>query len=324
MAEPCLLIGDIGGTNARFALANTDNPGFTDQLTLKCTDFDSADQAIRHYLKETDAGSPDVICFAAAGPLVNRQIQLTNNHWLLSEKNLEDQFSLSGIKLLNDFEAIAYSIPFLCEEDCLRVGEARPAALDIPHYMLGILGPGTGLGSVGLRKYNDILIPIPGEASHSGFAPETARQIEILTMLRQRLERVSVERLISGSGIENIYWALGRLGGNSDEWHSAAEIFDLAQKNDRRAAETIDLFFEILGQVAGDQALALGAENGIFIAGGIVQRYPQLILNSRFREGFENKGRHRALMEKIPTQVILHRYSGLLGAAYYALKLWTR
>jgi len=317
-----LLIGDIGGTNARFALADPKQPGFTRERTLQCAEYASADDAIKAYLKDIGAKAPDVICLAAAGPIVEQRVRFTNNPWTIASSELARHFDIERVRLLNDFEAIAYSIPFLGEQDCLPFGLPESAPLHAEHYTVGIVGPGTGLGAVGLRKHGDLLIPIAGEASHSGFAPETQVQIDMLSVLRERYDRVSSERFVSGPGIENIYWALCRIHGEQRPQLKAAEIFaKAADRSDTRAAEAVQMFFEILGQVAGDYALSLGAKDGIFIAGGIVRRYPDLLENSRFRSGFEAKGRHRSLMEKIPTRLVLHEQPGLLGASYCALQL---
>lgn len=322
MARKQLLIGDIGGTNARFALADPKRPAFSDVRTLQCAEFASAEAAIRHYLDELGAPPPDVICLAAAGPIVDQRVRLTNNPWRIAGAELAEHFDIDRVRLLNDFEAIAYSIPFLGHEDCLAFGLPEPRPLDQEHYTVGILGPGTGLGAVGLRKHGDLLLPIAGEAGHVGFAPESRVQMDMLAALRERYDRVSMERFVSGPGLENIYWALCQIHGEQRPQLTAAEIFAKAQdRSDPRASEALQTFFEILGQVAGDFALSLGAQHGIFIAGGIVKRYPQLLEDSRFRSGFERKGRHRSIMERIPTQLILHDQPGLLGAAYCALEL---
>jgi len=322
-AGACLLIGDIGGTNARFALANIGSPGFAEAHTLKCDDFESADAAIKQYLESVGASSPSVICLAAAGPIIDGHVRFTNNHWEIAADELAAEFSIEGVQLLNDFEAIAYSVPLLTADDCMPLGLPEPAPLDGEHYMVGVIGPGTGLGAVGLRKYGNVLLPIAGEAGHGGFAPETQVQMDILRALRQRFDRVSSERLVSGPGVENIYWALMRIHGEKRAHLSAAEIFTAALENtDPLASEAVQMFFEVFGQVAGDLALTLGAEDGILVAGGISKRYPDLLKNSGFRAGFENKGRYRSLMERIPTQLILHDQPGLLGAAYCALKLY--
>jgi glucokinase len=318
----CLLIGDIGGTNARFALADPAKPGFSDVETLQCNDYESADAAIKHYLEIVRAGAPDVICLAAAGPIIDRRVRFTNNHWEIAADELAVEFSIDAVQLLNDFEAIAYSVPFLTTADCMPVGLPEPKPLDAEDYMVGIIGPGTGLGAVGLRRHEELYLPIAGEASHGGFAPETQVQIDILEALRERFDRVSSERLVSGPGLQNIYWALTRIHGEKRAQLTPAEIFRAAADNtDSLAAEAVQMFFEVFGQVAGDLALTLGAEDGIFIAGGISKRYPDLLKNSGFRHGFENKGRHRSLMERVPTQLILHDQPGLLGAAYCALQL---
>lgn len=322
MPDTCLLIGDIGGTNARFALADPAVPAFSNVVTMQCDDFDSADLAIKRYLKSVKAASPDAICLAAAGPIVDRRVRFTNNHWQIAAEELAADFSIDAVRLLNDFEAIAYSIPFLAKDDCMPIGLPEPQPLVAEHYTVGVIGPGTGLGAVGLRRHRDLYLPIAGEASHGGFAPETKVQIDILSALRERFDRVSSERLVSGPGLENLYWALARIHGEKRAQPGVAEIFTAALDNsDEIAAEAVQMFFEILGQVAGDLALTLGAEDGVYIAGGIAKRYPELLKNSRFRSGFESKGRHRSLMERVPTQLILHDQPGLLGAAYCALQM---
>jgi len=314
MADPSLLIGDIGGTNARFALADRNFPGYSDVATLQCADYATADAAIEDYLESVGARSPDVICLAAAGPIVDERVRFTNNPWTIAADELAADFSTSAVRLLNDFEAIAYSIPFLSSDAGLP---------DQERFTVGIVGPGTGLGTAGLRKQGAAFIPISAEAGHAGFAPETELQDEILSTLRQKFDRVSVECLVSGPGLQNIYWALGERRWPGSEQSSAAEIFAKAIEGaSYHAVEAVQLFFEIFGQFAGDLALTLGAEDGVFIAGGIVHRYPELFAASKFRAGFENKGSYRSLMERIPTQLILHEQPGLLGASYVALELF--
>ena len=320
MTDVCLLIGDIGGTNARFALADTDAPGFSNEQVLKCADFASAELAIKHYLEAIGAPPPTAICLAAAGPIVDHRVRFTNNEWSIAVEELQDAFSIRPVTLLNDFEAIAYSVPFLAESDCMPVGLPEAGKLPDHDYTIGILGPGTGLGAVGLCRRADQYIPITGEASHAGFSPERQVQVDILIALRERFDRVSAERLVSGPGLQNIYWALTRIHGEQRPHMSPAEIFEQGINNtDPRAAESVHMFFEVLGQVAGDLALTLGAEDGMFIAGGVVQRYPDILANSQFRSGFESKGRHRSLMERIPTKLITHTQPGLLGASYRVL-----
>ncbi len=313
-----LLIGDIGGTNARFAIAHTDGPGFALEQSYLCADFATVTDAIRHYLNQIGAASPETICLAGAGPIVDGQIKLTNNRWTISTSELRQAFQIETVRLLNDFEAIAYSIPAIPIAEMLPIGPLQPSLLDSPHYTVAVIGPGTGLGAVGLRRYEEHYIAIVGEASHSGFAPETDEQVDLLTALRERFGRVSSERLVSGSGLENLYRALAQIDGVNRPPLAAPEIALAGHnKRDPLAGRAVGIFYQILGQVAGDIALTLGASDGIYIAGGITQRYPQALVESRFRSGFESKGRHRKLMERIPTQLIMHRQPGLLGASSY-------
>ncbi len=322
MTQGTLLIGDIGGTNARFALADPDGVGFSQALTLKCADFASANAAVQYYLEEISAPAPTVICLAAAGPLIGDSIKVTNNHWNISSGDIRGMFKIGSVRLLNDFEALAYSIPLLGTDDCMAIGLPLPRKLSGDNFNVAIIGPGTGLGTAGLCRRGDLLIPIAGEGGHIGFAPESDLQIEVLKVLRERFERVPVERLVSGPGIENIYEALTLIHGEERTQLTAAEIFAAATTdNEARAKETVSLFFDVLGQVAGDLALTLIARDGVFIAGGIAKRYPELMASSGFRNGFESKGPHRALMKSIPTQLITHAEPGLLGSAYCARKL---
>ncbi|MDH4126261.1 MAG: glucokinase [Gammaproteobacteria bacterium] len=322
MTRSSLLIGDIGGTNARFALASPDVAHYSSELLLPCAEYESAQLAIDHFLKKTGAGAPQIICLAVAGPVVAQKVRFTNNRWSLDASELARKYPGSSVRLLNDFEAIAYSIPFLGADDSVLVGLPDSAPLPADNYTLGIIGPGTGLGAVGLKRVNKTDIAIAGEAGHIGFAPATRVQLEILTALRDRFDRVSSERLVCGPGLENLYWALGRVHGQEWPQLSAEKIFAAAASGaDSKASEAVQLFFEILGQVAGDFALTIGAVDGIFIAGGIVPRYPEMFANSRFRSGFENKGRYRSMMESIPTRLILHAHPGLLGAAAVAQQM---
>ena len=322
MREQTLLIGDIGGTNARFALAGADKVGFGNAMTLQCAEFTSSIDAIKHYLGEVNAPSPAVVCLAAAGPVIDESISVTNNHWTLSVAEIRQELGVNASKVINDFEAVAWSIPHIDERFLESVGQASQKPLPADNFNVAIVGPGTGLGTGGLCKRDGLLVPLVGEGGHIGFAPKSKVQIELLEVLRDRFERVCVERLVSGSGLENIYWALHVLRGDKQAQSSAAEIFAAANDGtDAVAADATQLFFEILGQVAGDIALVLGAFDGVYLAGGIVKRYPEMLHISGFRNAFESKGHHRSMMERIPTRLITYDEPGLLGAAHLALEL---
>jgi len=322
MHDRSLLIGDIGGTNARFALASSDEVGLASAMTLQCADFETSVAAIRHFLEAVSAPTPAAVCLAAAGPVIEESVSVTNNHWTLSTAELRNELGTDRVQLLNDFEAIAWSIPYIKDEFLESVGQVSQMSLPAESFNTAIVGPGTGFGTGGLYKRDGLLMPLVGEGGHIGFAPKSKTQIELLEVLREKFERVSVERLLSGSGIENIYWALHVLRGEARKHLSAAGIFAAAgDGTDPVAADATQLFYEILGQVAGDIALLFGANDGVYLAGGIVKRYPEMLHISGFRNAFESKGHHRSMMERIPTRLITYDEPGLLGAAHCVLEL---
>ena len=316
-SETCV-IGDIGGTNARFAIACPDRTGFTAEVAYACAGFPSLESAIEAYLR--DAGLPGAggICLAVAGPIVGGAVQFTNSHWRIAESPLKAEFATDRVRLINDFEAVARAIPLLPPDACHPIGAAPAPDLTEGDFTIGVLGPGTGLGAAGLVRRGGVTAPLVTEAGHVGFAPETAEQRELLGRLQDRFGRVSDERLVSGAGLENIH---GAFNPGSDRGIGAAGIFDLARSGDAGATRSVSLFFEVLGQIAGNLALSMGAFQGIYIAGGIAQRHLDLFEASRFRTGFENKGRHRAIMAAIPTLAITHPQPGLLGASHVAREL---
>lgn len=313
------LIGDLGGTYARFALADGPCGMFTHAVTYESRQFASPEAAILAYLHHADCGTPGAICLAVAAPVVGQTARFLNSEWVVDGPTLSQGFGGAPIRLVNDFHAIAHAIPTLVPEHVEPIGARRPWLPETGDFTVGLIGPGTGLGVSGLLRVDGRLKALDSEGGHRGFAPETERQLEVLKSLRMQYERVSDERLLSGSGIENIYRALQDRHGEIPANRDAAEIFQLGvDRRECAAAEAVDMFFEILGQVAGNLALTLGARDGIYVAGGIARRYPQCLQSGAFRAGFENKGRHRSLMEQIPTGLITHPDPGLVGAAILA------
>ncbi len=320
MAESYRLVADIGGTNARFALIEPLATDYSNESVLLCGDFISPEQAITHYLEAAGVTQLQAICFAVAGPVTDGSVELTNNNWHIRAAALQSAFCVSEVKLLNDFEAIAYSLSVLKPADLKVIGLPPAPDLAVARFTVGVVGPGTGLGAAALLKREERLYSLITEGGHVGFAPENGLQRAVWEVLVGRFGRVSDERLLSGSGLENIYTALSEIHDIPAHLVSAAEIF--AQSDDNfLASETVSLFFEALGQVAGNFALSTGAFDGIYIAGGIANRYPNLLASSAFRSGFENKGRHRHIMEGIPTLLITHPQPGLLGASVVARDL---
>ena len=313
------LIGDIGGTNARFALARADELDHVAEQVYACSDYSSLESAIDAYLRDVGMTGVAAICLAVAGPLFGGAVQFTNSPWRISETPLKERFATDRVRLVNDFEATAWAVPLLSPDDRQPIGDVPAPDLTGGDFTIGVLGPGTGLGAAGLLRRSAFTAALVTEAGHVGFAPENSEQRELLARLQDRFERVSDERLASGAGLENIYRAFNP---GADRDIGAAEIFDLARSRDAGAVRSVDLFFELLGQIAGNLALSIGAFQGIYIAGGIAQRHLDLLTASRFRSGFENKGRHRSIMSRIPTLAITHPQPGLLGAGQIARQLF--
>jgi glucokinase len=315
MTSPEVLIADIGGTNARFALRTDDEPYFKEVQTLKCADFPHLFDAIDRYIEMTQPSSISHFCFAVAGPVQEQRIDFLNNHWSASAAELKARYKLKRAVLLNDFVAIAYSLPALGGDDLMQVGEcAKPLAHKDFSYC--VIGPGSGLGIAGLRAKAGLLYAIDTEGGHTGFAPLNQRQRDVLAVLQQRYHRVSNERLVSGPGLENLYLALNQIEGFKGKPKTAQEIAN--DDKDPLCQEAVSLFLEVLGQVAGDAALALGAFDGVFIGGGITPRFPHRLQNSKFRQGFADKGRYCETMQDVPTWLIKHPNAGLLGASVFA------
>ena len=319
MNTPTILIADIGGTNARFALADSSTQQFTQTQTLQASEFERLTDAINTYLNSQDISDIQGICLAVAGPIKNEAVVFTNSHWQVNCADLRTQYGIEFAQLLNDWEAIAHSLSHLASDDLSEIGGAWEN-LAKEDYTLGALGPGSGLGTSGLVHRSGHSSPIIAEGGHAGFAPENRLQVEILDYLHRKFDdRVSRERLLSGPGIVNIYEALCEINKQDNAGIGASDIANQAfNHNDQVCQQTLEVFFEILGQVAGDIALTLGAYQGMFIGGGICQRYPEQLARSNFRRAFENKGRYKYLMKDIPTRLITHNNPGLLGASVYA------
>lgn len=314
------LVADIGGTNARFAIAQSQSSGYHHERSYVCEDFPSIEAAIAVYLEEIGATAPALICLAVAGPIVNGAVSFTNSDWYISTVSLMRTFATHQVQLLNDFEAVAHGLAVVADKFVVQLGSVEPVDLLTEDFTIAAVGPGTGLGVAGLLSRQGQLATLVTEGGHVGFSPLSRLQMQVLERLRSRYGRVSNERLVSGSGIENIYWALQPV--EEFKVPSAAEIFSrYAEQADPLALVAVDLFFEIFGQVAGDMALTLGAYQGVYLAGGIAQRYPNILASSRFRTGFESKGRLTPVLEKVPTALVTHPNLGLLGAAAYSSRI---
>jgi len=319
------LVADIGGTNARFALAvrgESGMPAISDVAELQTADFASPAEAARHYLDRlAQKVRPSSAVFAVATPITGDQIKLTNSPWSFSIRALTQDLHLQTLNVINDFAAIGLAIPHLGYGDLAPVGTARAVlARDRKDGHFSALGPGTGLGVCHLLLRAGESIVIETEGGHIAFAPGTVREDRILEFLRRSYPRVSCERLISGPGLLNLYRAMCSVDGTGTEADSPEAITAAAEEEPQGGcARAVDLFCEILGGFAGDIVLAHGAWDGIYLAGGLVGRLLARIQSGGFRRRFEDKGRFQQLLAKVPVLAIRHPQAGLLGAGAAAL-----
>lgn len=317
MTDPLLLVGDVGGTNARFALAhNVDGRPVLEHVEsfpaeLHPTFLDG----VKAYLGGCPL-KPTGGVIAVAGPVTDGAIDLTNSPWRVSEDELQT-LGLKPIRLINDFEALAWGAPVVPEDELASLG--GPAQGD-PHAAIALVGPGTGFGVSALaRDAHGREMALPSEGGHACFAPGDEIEDEVLRILRRRYDRVSIERLICGPGLLNLHRALAEIDGRETHIDDPAQITAQALEDPTSpCGATLARFCAMLGAVAGDIALTTGARGGVYIAGGIVPRILPFIQASPFRRRFERKGRFQDYMAAIQTKVILHKHAALLGAARVA------
>lgn len=312
-----ILVADIGATNARFGLI--DGRMVREARVLRCADYASIEDAATAYLSTVGLAAPGTPgrprrgAFAVAGPVTGDHIAMTNLVWQFSVGRVRDALGLEGLVVINDFTAVALSVPRLAEDDRRQVGEGTPQ----PGAVVAVLGPGSGLGVSGLVPgANGRWTALSGEGGHVTMAPISDRESAVLGQLRKGFDHVSAERVLSGPGLVNLYSALSILDGREPAALTPAQITDNALAGaEPHCVEAVEMFCAMLGTVAGNLALTLGARGGVYIAGGIVPRLGALFAHSRFRKRFAEKGRMRDFLAPIPTYVVTHELPAFLGLA---------
>jgi glucokinase len=301
-------IADIGATNARFALVDEEG-AIGQQKTLSCRDFPAIEEAMLAYLgNEVGGRRITAAALAVACPVTGDRVTFTNSSWWFSGEALKRRFGLDRLAVVNDFEANALAIPHLGREDRVEIGAGSAQ----PNAAIGVIGPGSGLGVAALVHGPQGWIALPGEGGHATMAAADEREAAVLDRLRRRFDHVSAERVLSGPGLVNLYAALGELAGETSRELSPAGVAESAEP---LAREAVDMFCAMLGTVAGNLALTLGARGGVYIAGGIVPKLGERFARSAFRERFVAKGRFRDYLADIPTFVITHPVPAFLGLA---------
>jgi glucokinase len=309
-----VLVGDVGGTHARFAIVDPRARPLRAQsrLDLPADDFATFDAAIEAYIAHIgETARPQSVAIGVAGPVTRGCVDFTNRDWHASEENLR-RMGFARALLINDFAATAFSVAALAPDDFHAIGPDIPGMAEEP---ITVLGAGTGFGVSCLARYRHLSVPMATEGGHMGFAPQGEAEIAVLVALERRFGRISVERVLSGPGLENLHTVLQEVAGQEVLSISAAEIVEHAGAGDVTATQALDMFCAIFGSVAGDFALAHGARGGVYIAGGIARKIEKVLRASRFRARFEDKGRLGAYVEAIPTRLILNDDATFLGAA---------
>lgn len=319
-----VLLADIGGTNARFALADpaAARPLLEDSIRgFAVADFPSLADAARHYLdgEGIDCGAVREGVFAVAGRVDGDEARITNHPWVISRSRTAERLGFERITLVNDFAAQAMAIPWLQAQDLCQIGGAAwQPDLDARQGTYAVIGPGTGLGVGALIVRDGRHYPLETEGGHVSFPPGTPEEIDILERLSAQFGRVSNERLISGPGLVNIHRALCEIAGEDPGPMQPADITARARAGDPRCMRAIDVFCAVFGAIAGDLVLTLGAWDGVFLTGGLVPRMLDDLRHSGFRQRFEHKGRFSPNMARVPSMAVVHPHPGLLGTAAIA------
>ncbi|MGZ8288237.1 MAG: glucokinase [Telluria sp.] len=305
------LLADIGATHARFALETA--PGILRSVrVLKCDDYTGIVPLLHSYLADHAGTRINHAAFALANPISGDMIRMTNRDWQFSTDEVRREIGLNTLLIVNDFTALAMSLHGLSGDDVMQVGGGAPA----DNAVIGVLGPGTGLGVSGVIPTVDGFVTLGSEGGHVNFAPADEREFAILQFAWKEWSHVSNERLISGPGMEIIYRALAQRNGIDAAPRSSPEIITGAlEQNDPLCVEVLDCFSGMLGGAAANLAVTLGAFGGIFIGGGIVPRMAEWFATSSFRARFEAKGRFTDYLSQIPTYVIMTPNPAFYGVA---------
>ncbi|PHV11843.1 glucokinase [Chitinimonas sp. BJB300] len=319
------LLADVGGTNVRFALIRTPGARISDERNLVCADYPGLFEATKTYLDPLGV-QPTWAAIGIATAIAGDFIKMTNHGWAFSQAELKTQLALRELSIINDFTALALSLPTLDDVELVKVGggERNP---DLP---IALLGAGTGLGVSGLIPAHQPgeaprWIPLQGEGGHVSFSPFNDKEDEILRILRREFGHVSAERLLSGPGLQNLYKALAELNSQPNENPSAADITQRAVAGTcTLCRETVDTFCAMLGSASANLAITLGARGGLYIGGGIVPRLGDYFANSPFRRRFEQKGRFSNYLAAVPSFVIVAKNPALRGTAAALDALATR
>lgn len=342
-----LLTGDIGGTKTILRGVRTSESSMHTLYEKRYSSPDFADLVpmVQQFLAEAGEHSgesivPEKACFAIAGPVVNNTVKLTNLTWSLDAKRLQEQLNIARISLINDFAAVGYGVLGLDEKDLYTLQPGKPDST----APIAVIGAGTGLGQGFLVQQGDSYQVFGSEGGHADFAPRAELDFQLLKYLLDKhdIQRVSVERVVSGQGIVSIYQFLRdrqitpespeiasvvkaweQQAGRSEKTVDPAAAISKAaiEKSDRLSEQTMQIFVEAYGAEAGNLALKLLPYGGLYVAGGIAAKNLPLMQEGSFLRSFTSKGRMRSVLENVPVHIVLNQQVGLIGAAIAAARL---
>lgn len=310
------LLGDVGGTSARWAWQAHPHAAFEHVRVLACNDFDAIDACIAHYLNSEALSTPRAAAFGIATAVMGDTVEMTNHPWQFSIEALQRLLGVERLRVLNDFEALALALPALQPGDVFQVGGGAAVA----GANLAVLGAGTGLGVAGLvADGHGGWNPVVGEGGHATLAATNTREASLLAVLRERFGHVSAERALSGPGLVNLYGAVCVLDGVAAHPLGPADVLARGLGEGGlhcpQCAEALSSFAALLGSAAGNLALTLGARGGVYVGGGIAPRLGRHLERLPFRARFEDKGRFRPYLAAIPSWIVTVPAPALLGAA---------
>lgn len=302
------VVGDIGGTHARFGIADIDELSIDHYVSFECSGFASLIDALTAYLRSVP-DHPKTISLAVAGPVIDDAVEMTNLPWRITKRAIGAAAHAGQVCLINDFHAAALSLPHLQTHDIVQIGgqPVRDQATKV------VLGAGTGLGVAALAWMGNKWVALPSEGGHMAFAAQTVEEFDIVAQLRRDIGYVSCESMLSGPGLARLYRLLQERPGTPV---SARDIVHRADVDgDPTALQAVRLFVAWLGRFAGDVALVYGARGGVYIAGGIAPKILGFLFEGHFRAAFEAKGQSSNYLGNIPVYLIKTPQAGLIGAA---------
>jgi len=319
MTDRSWLVADLGGTNARFAIADPDTRTVTHEAVLPTSSATTLVELVERYLRQHPVPRPTAASFACAGPVIGDRCTLTNAQIEFSIEETQHQLGLATLLVGNDFAAVARALPELRPEELMQIGDGR---LDVEPAALAI-GPGTGLGVATVLRSGIGWHVLAGEGGHVGLSGLYAdEELEVLRVLRDELGFPSAEMVLSGPGLTRLFLTLAGIRGHrvaAPEARPGRIVERACAGTDEHCVDTLNLFCQVLGATAANAALTTGATGGVFLAGGIVRRFPDFLARSGFRERFVKHPDLGPYLERIGTAVVTAPEPGLLGALHLLL-----